>query len=81
MVLDVIRHQKGNENEIPGQSVSYIGAFWCPIQLSTLDEVVWENPLPNSTLYCRPVCLMRGKETRENVEEHFQHVMNTAPES
>ena len=72
-----IRHQKLDDDDVPGtSSTNYIGAFWCPLQLKANDEVVWENPLPNSTLYCRPVCLMRGKETREDVEDHFKPIMD-----
>ena len=72
-----IRHQKLDNDDVPGTlSTNYFGAFWCPLQLKANDEVVWENPLPNSTLYCRPVCLMRGKETRENVEDHFKPIMD-----
>ena len=71
-----IRHQKLDDDDVPGTlSTNYIAAFWCPLQLKANDEVVWENPLPNSTLYCRPVCLMGGKETRENVEDHFKPFM------
>ena len=72
-----IRHQKANEEDVPGTtSISYIGAFWCPLMLKVKDEVVWDNPLPNSTLYCRPVCLMHGKEERKNIEEHFKPIMD-----
>ena len=86
-----IRHQKASIEDVPGYSssnsvpgsekrqpstVSYVGAFWCPLMLRTKEKVVWENPLPNSTLFCRPVCLMRGKEDRENIEVHFKPILD-----
>ena len=40
------------------------------------DEMIWNNPFPNSILYARPVCLVREKETRESVQEHFKPYMD-----
>ena len=71
-----IRHQKADKEDVPGRDpVSFIGAFWCPLKLTSTDAVVWENPLPNSTLFCRPVSLMRGKEERENIDIHFKPIL------
>ena len=32
----------------------------------------FENPLSNSILYARPTALVKAKETRENIEEHYE---------
>ena len=57
---------------------NYIGAFWSPLILKMDNEVVWENPLPNSILYCRPVCLIREKENKESIFKHFKLIIDTA---
>ena len=31
-----------------------------------------KNPLPNSILYARQTALVKAKETRENIEEHYE---------
>ena len=46
---------------------NYIGIFWCPLTIKLNDSIVWSNILPNSTMYSRPLCLMREKENRESV--------------
>lgn len=40
------------------------------------NELVWSNPVPNSTLYARPVLLMNDKENRKVITEHFKPVMD-----
>ena len=59
-----IRHQLSGEEDNPCDmnSVSYIVAFWCPLELKLGDNILWTNNVPNSTLFSRPVCLMRTKE-------------------
>ena len=54
---------------------SYIGAFWCPLEVKIGDEVIWTNPVPGSISYTRPVCLLRGKEEREIVLNHFKPIL------
>ena len=77
-----IRHQlaedeEGDDDRIDNNGekkceTSYIGIFWCPLTIKLNDSIVWSNILPNSTMYCRPLCLMREKENRESVLKHFQ---------
>ena len=75
-----IRHQlSGNEDDPHDlNSVSYIGAFWCPLELKYGSYTLWTNPVPNSTLFSRPVCLMRAKETRKCVEKNFKIFLDAA---
>ena len=40
--------------------------FWpCQFQVGTED--VWCNPVPNSVLYSRPLCIVRVRESRETI--------------
>ena len=80
-----IRHQNAEAEDDSGESIeedeekettSYLGAFWCPLHVYCGDVLVWANPLPNSILFARPVCLMREKENRESVCEHFKPFMD-----
>ena len=76
-----VRHQivegecNGSEEE-DMETKSYLGGFWCPLHIYRGDEVLWTNPFPNSILYARPVCLVREKETRESVDDHFKPYMD-----
>lgn len=82
-----IRHQTA-ENECSNEDIddnerqvsekSYIGGFWCPLSISVNKHLVWSNIMPNSTLYSRPLCLLREKENRESVAEHFTPYINAA---
>ena len=78
-----IRHQNQKDQEEDGESsdeetvlTSYIGAFWCPLHIYCGEVLLWTNPLPNSILYARPVCLLREKENRETVLKHFKPFMD-----
>lgn len=71
-----IRQQNvGEHHAIETDSSNYIGAFWCPLEVKQGSELIWTNPTPNSILYARPICLMREKESRESVLEHFSQFM------
>ena len=70
-----IRHQNQEVQSDPVMT-NYIGAFWCPLKIDIEELPVWTNHLPNSTLYARPVCLMREKETCETVQDHFKPFMD-----
>ena len=60
---------------------SYLGGFWCPLKIfSTNQGLLWNNPLPNSILFARPVSLVREKETRDSVSEHFKPHMDKLAE-
>ena len=73
-----IRHQKTSiQDNNDYNNNNYIGAFWCPLSIKVNEKMVWHNHLPNSTLFARPVCLMKGKERHENVETHFKPFMDT----
>ena len=69
-----VRHQQSSSEEEPSKAdPSYIGSFWCPLEIKdTNGETIWTNPLPNSPIYARPVSLVRAKENRENVAEYFE---------
>ena len=58
-----------NENK---SETNYIGIFWCPLSIKLNNSTIWNNILPNSTMYTRPLCLMREKENRESVLTHFE---------
>ena len=64
------------DEEEEKETKSYLAGFWCPLEVSCRDETLWSNPVPNSNLYARPVCLVREKENRESVEEHFKPYMD-----
>lgn len=40
-----------------------------PLKLESSDEVIWENPKPSSTFYCRPVKFQFAKETIDFVKQ------------
>ena len=66
-----------DDDEEECKKVSYLGSFWCPLHIYSGETMLWSNPLPNSILYARPVCLLRGKEDRETVHHHFKPFMDT----
>ena len=74
-----VRHQlSGNDNDrLDLNSASSIGAFWCPLELTYGDRTLWTNCLPNSTLFSRPVCLMRAKETRDCIDQNFKPFLDS----
>ena len=45
--------------------------------LQVQNITVWENHYPNSTRFCRPICIVREKENRESVLYHFQPFMDS----
>ena len=69
-------HSSEEEEEEEKETKSYLGGFWCPLHIYDCDRLLWTNPFPNSILYARPVCLVREKETRESVAEHFKPYMD-----
>ena len=78
-----IRHQLAenagdteNADEVEKKENNYIGVFWCPLNIHVNNQLVWQNILPNSIMYSRPLCLLREKESRESVLEHFQPYIN-----
>ena len=79
-----VRHQLAEHSETQEEGVenknelNYIGVFWCPLSINVNGNEVWSNPLPNSIMYSRPLCLMREKENRESVHEHFKPYIDAA---
>ena len=70
------RHQiEGGEN---GAICSnYIASFWCPLRIEDRSgSVVWSNPTPNSTVYARPITLVKAKETRDNIKLYFKDTLS-----
>ena len=49
----------------PTKSNSFLLSCYCPLELRCNDEVLWTNPVPNSTAYARPVSLTRTTEDRD----------------
>ena len=71
-----IRRQQDKDEESCLQAKkNYLGAFWCPLQIEVDSKIVWENPIPNSILYSRPILLVREKEDRESIRKHFQPII------
>ena len=53
-----IRQQLAEDSDDEQKSeTNYIGTFWCPLSVSINEEVIWSNKVPNSVLFCRPLCL------------------------
>ena len=69
-----VRHQQSSSEDEPSKAYpSYIGSFWCPLEVKdTNGETIWINPFSNSPIYARIVSLVRAKENRENVAEYFE---------
>ena len=59
---------------------SYIEAFLGPLKIKIAEQGICSNPSPNATLFARPLCLMREKETCDTVDTHFKPFMDTLPE-
>lgn len=43
-----------------------------PLQISSADRIIWTNPLPSSTKFCRPIKFNFTKETPENSVKEFK---------
>ena len=59
---------------------SYIEAFLGPLKIKIAEQGICSNPSPNATLFARPLCLMREKETCDTVDTHFKPFMDTLHE-
>jgi hypothetical protein len=52
-----------------------------PLRLSTNNgRILWQNPRPSSTRYCRPIKLIFKKETSKLVKEEIQNIENQISE-
>ena len=53
--------------------IELIAGFWSPLEIFSANQnLLWNNPLPNSILFARPVFLVREKETWDSVSDHFK---------
>ena len=78
---DTSSDSETDDDDEEKKTSSYLGGFWCPLKIfSANQELLWNNPLPNSILFARPVSLVREKETRESVTEHFKPHMDKLAE-
>ena len=80
-----IRHQLANSAavavETPHLEQKKINSFlllcYCPLELKKSYETIWENPVPNSTSFARPVSLSKAKEEgsccRGDIQCHSLH--------
>lgn len=47
-----------------------------PLQLKSGDDIVWENPRPSSTRFCRPIKLIFEKETKSLIQSETNYIQN-----
>lgn len=78
--------QKRRMGEMAGGDSSVFMMSLVPLQLESSDgRVVWENPTPNSRIYCRPIKLMYKKESiqlvKDEVEQMETQIRNLTPTS
>ena len=75
-----IRHQLAEEvvEEEQQDCKSYLGAFWCPLKVKVDGKEFWKNNSPNSLFLARPIFLVRAKENRESIKEHFKPAIDQA---
>ena len=74
-----IRHQLVDADQVlaetphlnPLKSSSFLLACYCPLEILDDSDVVWSNPIPNSTAYTRPVSLTRAPENRDILTAKF----------
>ena len=45
-----------------------------PLQLKNGNEIIWENPRPSSTRFCRPIKLLFEKETRSLIKSETGYI-------
>lgn len=69
-------------NRISIEDGSLFVSFYCPLQLICKsnaydpDQIVWKNPRPSSTRYCRPIHFQFAKETKELSVEQEAYFKN-----
>ncbi|XP_030849802.1 uncharacterized protein LOC115927723 [Strongylocentrotus purpuratus] len=47
-----------------------------PLQLKVKDSILWQNPVPSSSRFCRPIHLQFKKETTELSQEEYRSVQD-----
>lgn len=82
--------QKFSDSSIEDDGSLFVTSY-CPLQLicksntSDPDQIVWKNPRPSSTRYCRPIRFQFAKETKElsvKEESYFKNkIDNLQPSS
>ena len=65
----------------PEQLNTIILNCYVPLSLTAGTHTVWENPLPNSTIYARPVSITRAKEERTVLEKELVPIFDVIKRS
>lgn len=47
-----------------------------PLQLKYDNHIIWENPRPSSTRFCRPIKLIFEKETKSLIQDETNYIQN-----
>ncbi|KAJ8665867.1 hypothetical protein QAD02_007529 [Eretmocerus hayati] len=62
------------ENLLQPLDASIVQVSMVPLRIVTTEgEILWNNPTPNSTSYCRPVQFEFQKETTEHTMSQYEH--------
>ena len=70
---------KQNFENPESEDQSIFATAYVPLKLCLLNDeaqIIWENPRPSSTLFCRPVNFQFIKESREVIQDAWQSVEN-----
>eukprot|EP00733_Pompholyxophrys_punicea_P000623 Pompholyxophrys_punicea_v1_NODE_197_length_2826_cov_3.367737.p1 type:complete len:372 gc:universal NODE_197_length_2826_cov_3.367737:1830-715(-) len=73
--------EESNRTTTPDSSI--VAATWLPLQIKLQDKILWTNPKPSSTRFCRPLRITFAKESdplckklREDVEKEMEKTKN-----
>lgn len=50
----------------------FFNSFMCPLSASCEDQILWKNPSPGGSLYCRPISINFSKESPEITKSEFE---------
>ncbi|CAL4131834.1 unnamed protein product, partial [Meganyctiphanes norvegica] len=75
-LVDYTKSLQENPHLDPESYKNYLLMCFCPLQLSTIKKdgtkaVIWENNMPNSISYTRPLSLIRASESRDVIEKEY----------
>lgn len=65
-----------NENGEIQSDASVMMTSIVPLQLKSKEKIIWENPLPSSTRYCRPMRFFFQKETTDFTKLQHLEIKN-----
>lgn len=71
-VQEIHDESNSKEDEATSDGSSFLVTF-SPLQLKAENEVIWQNPKPNSTLYCRPIKFSFHSESNKLVMETYEY--------